>query len=296
VAKDNMGKRKKSDEIVVNVELINDAPAVSLTGISTSGLYRKGDPVTIKANASGRNVSVQFYLYNELLAEDSESPFEYIWEPEMEGASLIRAVATDDRGLTASDSRKLMVSSDCLLLIEPADQTIFGENGNIIITASATSCSEDILMVKFYVNKTTVLEDLTPSPTDGNYEVSFQTSKTGAFQVYAIAEYSDKKIISDTIHFTIGYPESVNSGNIRESIVYPNPSDAGFVFQIILNSPEKFEIEIFNIYGQLVHSFENTLHSETGTYKWDADGMEKGVYSYRIKVSDSIQTGKIIIN
>ena len=59
----------------------------------------------MRANATGRNVRVQFYLYNQLLGEDNEAPFYDGMDPSREGTAVIRAVAVDNRGLTAKDSR-----------------------------------------------------------------------------------------------------------------------------------------------------------------------------------------------
>ena len=301
IASDNLGARTKSAEIPVSITAADNAPSVVLTSLNTSGLYRLGTHMTLNANASGQNVRVQFYLYNELIGEDTEAPFSMEWTPEETGSAVIRAVAVDDRGLTAKDSKTLTITSDCLAMVKPADNTIFNSGDNVVIKALGSSCAGQISKVSFYINSSTILDDETASPGDGTYGVSFQGGQDGPYVVYAIAETDQGRIISDTIHFVIGIGgnDGINTNRsvINSSMVYPNPSNDGFHFRLNLNVSSNVTINIYDVYGKLVGSMETQV--QAGTFNelyWDTKGRKAGVYLYRIYTGNETRNGMIVIN
>ncbi len=300
IASDNLGARKKSGVITVEIAPAADAPSVTLTGLKTTGLYREGTSLELSANATGPGVKVQFYLYNKLIGEDTEAPFTMPWTPTEEGPAVLRAVAIDNRGLTAKSSKTITVTSDCLAMVKPADSAVFASGDNIVLKALGSSCAGEISSVSFYITGSTVLEDQTASPADGTYGVSFQGAEDGPYAVYAIAVTSQGNIISDTIHFRVGTSgtDGISPGGmISQAIVYPNPSSTGFHFRLNVNATSNVTVSIYNVYGQLVHSMESQMRAGTfGELFWDAGGENAGVYVYRIDAGREVRNGMIVIN
>ncbi len=302
VASDNLGARKKSDEIVVQVSDITDAPSVILKGLKVNGLYRKGSAITLNAGTAGQVSKVQFYYYNTLIGEDTEAPYFIEWTPVEEGTAVIRAIAVGAQGLEAKDSKSLIVTSDCLTLVEPVENSVFEPGENIVLKTLGSSCAVQVSKVSFHINSSTVLEDLTPAPVDGSYDVSFQSVKEGAYTAYAIAQTGQGMIISDSVHFAIksSGPDGIGGGyedEIMESFVYPNPSESGFHFRMSLNVTSTVKIKIYDVYGHLVNSMESEVPA--GTYKelyWEAEGRKAGVYFFSMSASKSIRHGMIVIN
>ena len=89
--------------------------------------------------------------------------------------------------------------------------------------------------------------------------------------------------------------------------VYPNPSrlsDIGFKLSESQSRNQRngeIEISIYNVKGQLVKSSTNFFKSNTDrVFVWDRkDNKNKyvasGVYTYKIKSSDNVYTGKVLI-
>ncbi len=81
---------------------------------------------------------------------------------------------------------------------------------------------------------------------------------------------------------------------------YPNPFNSNTLISYQLNKPMTVEIEIFNIFGQLIRRWQNHLLSMGEfTITWDArDNSGKqipsGEYLCRMKTGDSFQTIKLI--
>ncbi|HYW97348.1 MAG TPA: T9SS type A sorting domain-containing protein, partial [Bacteroidales bacterium] len=232
--------------------------------------------------------------------EDTDAPFAYEWTPATEGPAVIRAIAVDDRGLTAKDSKRTTVTSDCLNMIKPDDNSQFNSGDNIVLKALGSSCAGEISNVSFYINNSTVLEDLTASPGDGSYGVSFQGAEDGVYNAYAIATTDLGFLMTDTIHFVIGdttNTDGIMNHNIRGALVYPNPSGEGFHFKINLRVSSNVVVRIYNVYGQVVHAME--VPAATGADNevyWDAKDQKAGVYLYRIDAGNETRNGMIVIN
>jgi hypothetical protein len=108
--------------------------------------------------------------------------------------------------------------------------------------------------------------------------------------------------------YEYGSPVSVKYGKETFSVSksfhifqgYPNPFNSNTVISYHLNKPMMVEIEIFNIYGQLIKCWQTT-HPTIGEFKitWDARHnsgklLPSGEYLCRMRSGDGFQTIKII--
>ncbi len=83
---------------------INPPPVVSLDTPANGSLSPVGSPITLTATASD-DVAVSkvgFYLGSTLLGEDTEAPYEYVWNSAPVGTHVLSARATDDIGAVSN--------------------------------------------------------------------------------------------------------------------------------------------------------------------------------------------------
>lgn len=132
---------------------------------------------------------------------------------------------------------------------------------------------------------------------DNNIDAIFTTNGI-THQYYAYAGYTHNTISQDTLMFSrtktflnqyiCNTTTGLNDNSIeRQNIsIYPNPS-SNFIH---INSEKAFELQVFNLTGQLVLSI-TALQNE----KIDVSGFSNGVYMIRVKIGNEMFNQKIII-
>jgi hypothetical protein len=77
---------------------------------------------------------------------------------------------------------------------------------------------------------------------------------------------------------------------------YPNPFNPATTIQYVLPARTHVNIKIFNILGQEVASLVNT-ELEAGIHEviWNAASLPSGVYYYRLRINEIIETKKMIL-
>jgi hypothetical protein len=296
---DNLGVYSGSEPLNITVAEASNLPHVAITNISTNGLYRVNEEMKIKASVNGgENVKVEFFVYNDKIGEDDSSPFEISWVPGVTGTTELKAVAVDERGLTSQSLVKVLITSDCLDLFAPEENEEFALGSNVVIKAMPLSCSEEIIKVSFYLSRTLVLEDLTPSPADGSYGVAFNLLPEGNYTAYAIAETVEGAIISDSVHFSMVYPTiGIQDNEYEKMEIYPNPSTGGFTFKYSVKKATDIVIKIFDINGQELRSFhrKNSVPGTLNEFFWDTSNLASGIYSYMIISGESSKNGMLVL-
>ena len=108
---------------------------------------------------------------------------------------------------------------------------------------------------------------------------------------YELANYPDSGL------FSIFYSErtplslSINDGpNDRNMLIYPNPTSG--IVKIHYEDLEVYEIEVFNLHGQLM--FHKQLSSNQPFFNLDIDTYLNGIYLIKLRTTDSVLTKKII--
>lgn len=110
VATDDAGATKTSALVSITVNPVvvpNNPPTVSLVRPVAGTTVPYGTPVTLEASAGdsdGSVVRVEFYAGTSKLGESTAAPFTLVWALPPLGSSALSAVATDDRGASATSA------------------------------------------------------------------------------------------------------------------------------------------------------------------------------------------------
>jgi len=99
--------------ITTFVGSLGNVPQVVFTSPTTSGTYSVGTVINLSATAtiaSGTIANVRFYDGATLLNTDNSSPYTYPWTNATGGKHLLKVVATDNLGNTASDTLTIKVN------------------------------------------------------------------------------------------------------------------------------------------------------------------------------------------
>ncbi len=180
VAKDNKGDSTISEAVNILVS-DNIAPTISVEVVPTA---ITGDMIAIKANANdsdGTVASVEFFVDNVSIGKDNSMPFSLNWNATL-GTHTIKAVATDNKGLTGTSKDSTIVvknnEAPTVMVSNPAN-AITGDF--VTITATAQDIDGSISSVEFFVNNISIGSDAT-SP----YSIQYKTIK-GKHKIKAIA-------------------------------------------------------------------------------------------------------------
>jgi hypothetical protein len=77
---------------------------------------------------------------------------------------------------------------------------------------------------------------------------------------------------------------------------YPNPFNAQTTIQYSLSNPSDVTIDIFDILGRKIETLAERI-KPAGSHQaiWDASGHSSGIYFYRIKAGDKVETNKMVL-
>ncbi len=101
--------------------------------------------------------------------------------------------------------------------------------------------------------------------------------------------------LNDVFTFT---PEWQNPEDLVYQLYqnYPNPFNNITTIQYKIISPQRVKLEIFNILGQRMTTLVDRF-TQPGIYQiqWKTQGYASGLYFYRLKAGDFIQTKKMLL-
>ncbi len=107
VATDNLGAATTSAPVTITVAVGNTPPSVSIASPATGATFTAPVNVTITANASDADGSVQqvsFFANGALLGTDTSSPYSFTWTNVTVGNHTLTAVATDNQSATTTST------------------------------------------------------------------------------------------------------------------------------------------------------------------------------------------------
>jgi tetrahydromethanopterin S-methyltransferase subunit B len=184
IATDNRGFKSTSADSSINV-IDNIAPTIELNVDSTAKVDAQ---VTITATASdidGTITKVEFYVDNILIATNSNAPYTTTWKA-ITGNHTVKVIATDNRGLTSTKTKNIMVKDNNAALENLAEniQTLVYPNPankelSIIVSENAQISLTDvsgktiIAPIEIYANTTHTMH--IQNITAGVYLVKIQT-------------------------------------------------------------------------------------------------------------------------
>jgi len=76
---------------------------------------------------------------------------------------------------------------------------------------------------------------------------------------------------------------------------YPNPFNSSTTIRFGLDQPGHYDITIYNVHGQSVHSFDGNVDAGYHEVNWNANDVASGVYFYRLTTSGSTQVKKMLL-
>nr|MBN2278200.1 T9SS type A sorting domain-containing protein [candidate division Zixibacteria bacterium] len=77
---------------------------------------------------------------------------------------------------------------------------------------------------------------------------------------------------------------------------YPNPFNPTTTIQFSLPSAGNVNLEVYNVLGQRVATLvDEALEAGVHTVRWDASNQSSGIYLYRIKASEFVETKKMML-
>lgn len=174
----------------VNV-IVNTQPSVALTLPANGATYTAPAVVTVSAAASdsdGTISQIEFFRNGLSLGIDTTSPYSVTWTSVPAGLYSLTAVATDNRGTTATSAAvNIAVNSPpntppTVSLTAPAAGAVFTEPATINLTATASDSDGTIIQVEFFQNDVKLGGD-----TSAPYSFSFTTVPKGTYSLTARA-------------------------------------------------------------------------------------------------------------
>ncbi|MEI7897137.1 MAG: alpha-amylase family glycosyl hydrolase [bacterium] len=119
--------------------------------------------------------------------------------------------------------------------------------------------------------------------------------KAGEYRIYTTVKLA-KPVFT-------GIDENLNPGKFKDKqvLVYPNPGNGLFSFQVDLPQSSSVEVEVFNLFGELIrHTDFGHLGQGTNTFNLDLGtgtpgGIRAGIYFYHLDAGSLHENGKLIV-
>jgi|GEM_PF-1178544 len=160
-ATDNAGAITTS--AVVSI-IVNTPPTVSITSPTHPTTFTSPASFTINASAADADgiSKVEFYAGVALLGEDTTAPYTFAMSNLSHGVYVLTAKATDNRGAVTTSSAVSAVVTDApsVSITGPANNALFTEGSNIILSASASD-DGTVAKVEFFKSGALLGEDTT---------------------------------------------------------------------------------------------------------------------------------------
>ncbi len=117
---------------------VNVAPVATLTAPATGSTACVGTAIAITATATddGTVSKVDFYNGSTLLGTDNSSPYTFSYSPTAAGTLSLKAIATDNGGLTGTSSTATVTVSALPTATITSPSTSFCTGGNVVLTSS----------------------------------------------------------------------------------------------------------------------------------------------------------------
>jgi hypothetical protein len=200
-ATDTIGQ---TDTDVVNVDVDNTAPTVSITSPSEGDDVAGTIDITADASDATSGVAqVEFFVDGSSIGVDTTAPYAVTWDSTTvgDGSHEITATATDNVGLTGSDAVNVTVDNTdpTVSITSPTEgETV---SGTIDVTADASDATSGVTQVEFFVDGSSIGVD-----TSEPYAVSWDTTtvSNGSHELTAVAtDGAGNTATSDPVTVTV---------------------------------------------------------------------------------------------
>ncbi len=190
----------------VTVSSLITPPAVSLTSPANGSSYTSPASVALGATATDLDgiAKVDFYAGTTRVGTDTTSPYAVNWTGVGAGTYALKAVATDNRGASAtSATRRITVSAPTaanvaphVSMTSPSDGGSFVAGASVTFAATATDKDGTIQNVRFYLGTRLVATDTTspystrwPAVVGSHSVTAVATDNQGAVTVAAWRDF-----------------------------------------------------------------------------------------------------------
>jgi len=209
VAVDNAGAIKASE---VNV-IVGYAPVVAITAPANGSFFKPGITINISATATdqgkkkGKSVTkVDFIIDGTLKTSLTQFPYDYAWTTTgiTEGVHKIKAITTDNTGLTSADSINVNIKSNqepTCTITQPTNNSLIEVGSAVDILAACTDLDGNITKVEFIINNNVVSTQMSAP-----YHFLWNTTGTATDVYKLIVKATDNigAVSNDTVNVTIG--------------------------------------------------------------------------------------------
>ncbi len=312
-----------TDTVIYNVSIIakpNHNPEIldSLNqSIDTLNLtVYKDTPLSVKLNVNdidGDNVDVTFGTSingngSVDISPADDTSFVYTPNSGFTGSDLLQIVVSDDGTPVLTDTVIYNVS-----IVENHCPVILDSLGNAVDTLLFTVYQDSNITVKLNVNDedgdnvdvtygTSIngngSVDISPSD-DTSFVYTPNSGFTGSDLLQIVVSDDGLPVLTDTVIFKVNvvYYSSINSLSkvFNDVEIYPNPVSQTTVISFELSKAENVEIEIYNMLGKKVSIYKiGKLPTGKNDVSIDVNGLEDGIYLFRIKSDNCFIDKKVI--
>jgi hypothetical protein len=301
----NPDQRTDEDELLVAVSsTANILPTVSLVSPADNSTYTAGKPLTIAANASDFDGSIQkvdFFQNNILISSDNTAPYLITWNPTA-GNYVLTGVATDNGG-AVSNSQAIDITiapmMSCADTSKTATQGSFSlgyictfETVGTTVTVTFELLDTDKPgLVAYLWKESPFAESLMTNVSGKIFSATLNGQTIGATISYACKfAYSGGMAVTKYCSYQVGKncnTAGIENPSARPLIFFPNPVSNDLY---ISNIGEKSTISIYDLNGKLLLSKTSGFDSE----KIDVSFLSNGIYIIKVTDNTTIRACRMI--
>lgn len=179
-------------------------------------------------------------------------------------------------------------------ITSPADGAIFDALDTITVEAVASTGTGSVMKVEFFSNWNKLGEDDT-SP----YRLTWERVPAGHYTLTARAVRDDDIASTANVDVDITTQTSVNGEGFEHEFahyIYPNPFGGSARVEFFVPRRERVEMAVYDILGRKVKTIFDCWRSR-GRHSAHLTSKElsPGLYVYRLRMGDDIQTGKLMV-
>ena len=194
----------------VNIDVVqdpNNAPVVSITSPANASAFTPGGSVTIQASAIDNDPddyvsSVEIYIDGQLVATDTESPYEYVYNSIPSGIHYIQAKAYDSSSKPAT-SESVMISDQPLTAGELKREIWYNIPGSLVSDIPLTTPPDETgTLTEFDAPRDIAdqygqrVSGYVIPPQDGNYTFWINSDDYSELYLSTNAEQTNKQLIA----------------------------------------------------------------------------------------------------